>query len=343
VRLVWLLVWVTGCWTEQRVDDSFSDVEWEYLQTFRFDRVTPPACTDDRCFALARFGQQLFFDTRYSSAGIACDRCHDPNAYFVDSRADNARSVGAGITKRNAPGLVDVGLRSTYTWTGAYNQVDGVLDLALGPKALNGTTAMLAQVVRDHYPLTYEGLFPGMVQDAQIRTNVGYAIGVYEKQLVSSASPFDRYLAGETDAIDNRAKRGAALFIGKALCAECHHGPLFTDDAFHVTGLEQTGDIDHGVLDRTESLDDDGRFRTPTLRHVAKTGPYMHAGQLRTLADVIDFYRWGGNAGGYPGQKDPRIVPLEIDDDDARDLEAFLVTLTGGPVDATWATKPVLP
>jgi cytochrome c peroxidase len=116
---------------------------------------------------------------------------------------------------------------------------------------------------------------------------------------------------------------------------ECHRGSLFSDFKPHVTGVEQRGE--HApVTDGGHA--GTGAFVTPALRNVGETGPYMHDGSLETLADVIWFYRQGGAATGYVGTKDPLIQPLEITDDEARDLEAFLGTLTGTPIDPTLTT-----
>jgi cytochrome c peroxidase len=346
--LVVCLVVSSGCWTEQRVDDVFTQGEWDYLQTFRLDRLAPITCTDARCATIARFGQKLFFDPSYSADGrVACTTCHNPNGFFADLDPEkpqelHAQSFGVGWTKRNVPGLVDLGFRAQFTWGGGYQQVEDVLGLALtNAAALSSTPEELTKTIKSSYGEVYAQLFG---DDPHVYENARLAIGVYEQQLVSGPSPFDRYLDGDTTAIDSAAKRGAQLFIGKALCSECHTGPLFTDDQFHVTGIEQRGEhaptVDDGRFKVTNVDGDLGRFRTPTLRHVAKTAPYMHAGQLDTLGAVVDFYRWGGNPGGFVGVKDPRIVPLEIDDEDARDLEAFLFTLTGTPVAPTWTVQP---
>ncbi len=176
--------------------------------------------------------------------------------------------------------------------------------------------------------------------------NASRLFDAYVHNLRSSDSPFDRYVASEV--IDNRTapvegfgdpeRRGLAVFIGKGMCIDCHTGPLLSDLKFHNTGVPQTGSnvvaTDGGLGDemdldpafRAQRL---GEFLTPPLRHVAKTAPYMHAGQFDSLSDVIEFYRGGGSADGFVGIKDRRIQPLEITDDEARDLEAFLRSLTG--------------
>jgi cytochrome c peroxidase len=354
VRALVVCLVVAGCGEEQRIDDVFTRAEWEYLQTFGIDRLAPIDAGDE---ARARLGQQLFFDPRYSGpirvasdAGavgetgkISCDRCHDPQHYFSDP---SPRSLGADLTKRNVPGLVDLAYRRAFIWDGKFASLEDVLELALESEAaMNATFDGLRDHVLSTYAETYGALFPGMTTLDEVKANVKRALAAYERRLQSGPAPFDRYLAGDPAAIDDAAKRGAQLFIGKALCSECHDGPLFADDEFHVTGVEQGGDQapDRGRYKVTNDLADDGKFRTPTLRHIARTAPYMHAGQHATLPEVLEFYRWGGDATGFAGTKDPRMLPLELTDDDLRDLEAFLHTLTGVAVDPTWTTRPVLP
>jgi len=256
----------------------------------------------------------------------------------------NATSFGIGWTKRNTPGLVDAIYLDTYTWNGKYSKIGDVIELALtSAAAMNTTIPWFAEYLRTSYFVQFGGK-----TDAAVLAEASIAFGAYETLLVAGPSPFDRYARGEhppefTDA----ARRGLAVFIGRGLCSECHSGPMFSDRLFHNTGVEQRGEhaapIDHGRADVTADTVDEGAFRTPTLRHVAMTAPYMHAGQVENLADVIDFYRWGGHAGGFAGTKDERMVPLDLDDDEARALEAFLLTLTGDPVASRWTSPPTLP
>lgn len=180
----------------------------------------------------------------------------------------------------------------------------------------------------------------------QVFANVSLLFDAYLHNLRSTGSPFDRYVTSEVT--DNRTprvegfgdpeRRGLSIFIGKGMCIDCHTGPLLSDLKFHNTGVPQTGAnvvATDGGLGDEEDLEPAfrmqrlGEFLTPPLRHVAMTAPYMHAGQLDSLSDVIEFYRRGGSADGFVGIKDRRIQPLEITDDEARDLEAFLRSLTG--------------
>lgn len=181
----------------------------------------------------------------------------------------------------------------------------------------------------------------------EVFANVSQVFDVYFRQLDSIDSPFDRYVA--SDVVDGRTtaeidgfaeaeRRGLAVFIGKGMCIDCHTGPLLSDLRFHNTGVPQIGTnviaVDGGLgdekdLDPAFAAQRLGEFLTPPLRHVAQTAPYMHAGQLDSLSAVIEYYRGGGSPDGFVGIKDRRIQPLEITDDEARDLEAFLRSLTG--------------
>ena len=355
--LVGLVAVVSSCGSEDLVDGSFTTAEWAFIQTFRLDQQLPIVCDAEpaSCAFTADLGRRLFFDPGLSGAitvsgtssegalgaiddrgKVSCASCHDPKNWFIDTRSKPASSsLGTGWTKRNTPGLVDAVYLDNYTWDGKYSRVGDVLELALtSPAAMHSSLAEAAGYLRANYFVPFGGM-----TDADVIARASVAFGAYEAQLVAGPSPFDRYAAGEdVPEFTAAARRGLGVFIGRGLCSECHSGPMFSDKRFHNTGIEQRGEhaapIDHGRANVTSDAGDDGAFRTPTLRHVAKTAPYMHAGQLATLADVIHFYRWGGDAAGFTGTSDPRITPLEIDDGDAADLEAFLRTLTGVPVPA---------
>jgi cytochrome c peroxidase len=202
----------------------------------------------------------------------------------------------------------------------------------------------------------------------RVFVNFGKALQAYMRQLVSRNAPFDRWMAGDCDAASESAKRGALLFVGKARCTSCHSNSHFSDDGFHNLGVAQgvPPNPDQGRFADAASLigstainsshptwsdnptvgaarlagltnpmpeSTRGAFRTPDLRGVAETAPYMHSGQLATLEAVVDFYNFGG---GTPvtGTRDPLIVPLGLTAGESADLVAFLRTLTGEPVPA---------
>jgi cytochrome c peroxidase len=350
---------IGGCWAEEPlIHDAFTAAQWAKLQQdFRPPAVPDPCALDlpaaqDRaysCDGAARLGQQLFFEPRLSvNATTSCSSCHattaanqDP-AWYTDIRASNAVSQGAvALTPHNTITLlnVSVGGRQWFGWTGqAKSSSDEVVDcnsandvvnkIAL-PRAMKSTSAIVAAVMlgtpqyRDAYFDVFGAAAP--TTDASIQQNVELALGAYMRRLVSLDAPFDRFITGDAAAISDAAKRGFALFVGKAMCAECHRGGTFSDDDFHVTG------VDDATLDKGRS--GTGMFYTATLRNIEKTAPYMHKGTFATLGDVIDFYsRGGGTWGGYTGEPDPLMHPFELEPEEALDLQAFMLALTGAPV-----------
>lgn len=284
--------------------------------------------------------------------------------------------MGTAYTRRNALGLVNIGYKrrvalancppesadslctNVYAWGGQFRTAGKVLELALA-KAMNSDRARLACTVVKKHLTEYVAVFSKPPCDVphpdgpctetrsgdcdsreRVFDNIVSAFDAYERRLDRTSSPFDRYLAGDASQLDEVAKRGLALFIGKAMCVDCHRPPLLSDLRFHNTGVAQRGpDVpnDDGLADyvHTRGSPDDplvpgyvGAFLTPPLRNVSETAPYMHAGQLALLPDVIEFYRQGGGEQGYLGIKDPRLQPLELDPEDAVALEAFLRSLT---------------
>jgi cytochrome c peroxidase len=204
-----------------------------------------------------------------------------------------------------------------------------------------------------------------------VYANFGKAIAAYERLLTSpnfAPSAFDRFMGGDKEAMSPAAIRGARLFIGHAGCAECHSGPMFTDYKFHNIGAPQQGQYvptsDDGREDGVAGLwndpfnrrgdfsdspsdahliafqnpltddqknDLDGLFKTPSLRNVSKTAPYMHDGVYTDLWEVVNHYNFGGESGNYSGEKDPAISPLLLGDGDLDDLIEFLQALEDGP------------
>ncbi len=209
----------------------------------------------------------------------------------------------------------------------------------------------------------------------RVYANFGKAIEAYERELVSGDSAFDRYMEGEESALSASALRGAKLFVGRAACNECHRGPILSDGRFHNLGVPQSGCAACPPQDRgraagiagvlgdpfnragafSDAADsshlaalaagprDEGAFKTPTLRNVSRTAPYMHTGSLATLRDVVAFYRDGGGVDGFAGGKDPAIRPLALSDHDVDDLVAFLLSLEGADLPAALVTAPPLP
>jgi cytochrome c peroxidase len=241
------------------------------------------------------------------------------------------------FTQHNTISVANLVYKWNFTWTGqctadrACNSPEDVIkDIAL-PKAMTSSPAIVANTVRANatYTQLYMDSFGSLGGDDTIVDNVATSLTAYMRQLQSTHADFDSYIAGNASALSESARRGFTLFVGKAMCAECHSGAFFSDARVHVTGVQQGG-----APGPTTDLGAPGTggFFTPPLRHVAETAPYMHDGSLATLAEVIEFYRRGGDASGFTGEKDPLMQPLDITDDEAHDLEAFLKSLTGAKI-----------
>src|SRR6516165_842123 len=277
-----------------------------------------------------------------------------------------------------------------------------------GPPVQNGSRLQLAHVIFDHYRDDYNNAFPEFPLDPgladltrfpatgspytdtanwnslspsdkeiinRILVNYGKSIEAYLRKLISRNAPFDRFVAGDRDAISPEARKGLRLFIGKAGCIHCHNTPLLSDDNFHVIGLRidktlspfadptETGRAANQALICTTAVADglfnvngpfsddpattrDGNFctqtippglwRTKGLRHVAETAPYFRDGQAATLDDVINFYDRGGDPDGTFLGGPKEIQPLHLSHEEKQDLKEFLKALTGDPVPAQY-------
>jgi cytochrome c peroxidase len=151
---------------------------------------------------------------------------------------------------------------------------------------------------------------------------IAKAIGAFERTILSGDAPFDRYEAGDEVALSEAANRGMDVFFNEAQCSACHAGPNFTDGGFHNIGLGMDDDEpDHGRFAISSLKGDTGSFKTPTLREIARTAPYMHDGRLATLEEVVDYYDKGGVPNPY---LDEEIKQLSLTDQQKADLVTFL-------------------
>ncbi|MDA2927910.1 cytochrome-c peroxidase, partial [Acidobacteria bacterium AH-259-G07] len=154
------------------------------------------------------------------------------------------------------------------------------------------------------------------------------ALASYVRTILSGNSAFDRYMNGERDALSERERQGLRIFRGKGNCTACHLGPTFTDERFHNTGIAWRDGklLDPGRFKVTGKAEDQGAFKTPTLREIAQTPPYMHDGSIATLEEVIEFYNRGGNPNPYLA---PELRPLRLTTEEKQALLAFLRNLNG--------------
>lgn len=278
-------------------------------------------------------GKQLFFDRRWSRTGtVSCSSCHHPGKGWSDDRRFSLDHDGKP-TPRHAPTIINRAFSRLEGWIGHRQSTeDLLLNLPFtSPEAIARNIAPLAG-----YQLQFQRVF-GTPVTAE---GVAKAIAAYQRTILSGNSAFDRARAGDKSALDAAARRGHALFEGKARCAKCHNGPNFTDEGYHNTGIgTQSENPDLGRYLVTKRNVNRSAFKTPTLRDVSRRGPYMHDGSLATLREVIAFY----DRGGLPNPHlSPEMAPLNLSAREREDLLAFLQSLTGEvPVEA--GIPPVLP
>ena len=277
--------------------------------------------------AKVELGKMLFFDTRLSKGNaISCAFCHNPGTGWADARQFSV-GVGGGQGGRQAPTVLNTGYQTFQFWDGRAGSLE---EQALGPiqnpiemaETLPNVVKKLSAV--PEYKKRFREVF-GTEVSAE---GIARAIAAFERTVVSTNSAYDKYLAGDKAALSEAAARGLALFTGKARCALCHNGSNFTDNRFHNLGVPQAGSLkeDLGRYAVTKQEQDRMAFKTPTLRSVALTAPYMHDGVFKTLDEVIEFYNKGG--GAVPG-KDVFMTPLSLNDQEKKDLGEFLKALTG--------------
>ncbi len=265
-------------------------------------------------------GRRLFQDRRLSRDGsLSCAGCHDPRRAFADGRTV-AQGIGGSRLDRNTPAIVNRVWGASFFWDGrAASLEQQALQPILNPRELGMTPeGVLALVRSSRYASEFRTAF-GTEPSVEL---VARAIASYVRSIVSGDSPYDR------KTLNQSSRRGLALFQGKAGCNQCHAGPNFTDEQFHNTGVAwRTGVLtDQGRALVTNASEDRGAFKTPSLREVARTAPYMHDGSFTSLDQVIDYYDRGGQKN--PGL-DTRLRPLHLSEAEKQDLIEFLCSLSG--------------
>jgi cytochrome c peroxidase len=248
-------------------------------------------------------GRQLFFDPRLSRTGLlACGTWPPAGARFADGNPV-AIGVDGRRGRRNAPALINRGYGRAFFWDAR-------------------VTALEEQVVR---PIADPNEMGSSLNEAAVRAGyapaeLSRALASFVRSILSGNSRFDRFINGDRDALTSDEQAGLRVFRGKGNCTSCHVGPNLTDERTHNTGVAWTGT---GFADFGAGR---GEFKTPTLREIEHTGPYMHDGSIGTLEDVVEFYDGGGR--GNPSL-DAEVRPLRLSSNERRQLSAFLRTLSG--------------
>jgi cytochrome c peroxidase len=273
--------------------------------------------------AKTALGRKLFFDARLSrNDRLSCATCHDPQQGFSDGRR-LARGIDDRAGSRHTPSLINVAYSRPLTWDGraatlekqALLPIQNAAEMDLPVEAMEKKLRGVAE-----YRKAFEQVFGGAVSAERI----AQALAAYERTIVSTETPFDRYLRGDRDSLSTSARRGMKLFFGRARCSVCHSGPELTDNKFHNIGAADPKLADAGRRAVTGREEDHGAFRTPQLREIGRTAPYMHNGRFATLRDVVRHYNFGGVTDEANDYRDEALEVLYLSEDEADDLVAFL-------------------
>ncbi len=319
-------------------------------------------------------GKMLFFDPRLGGdASISCASCHDPAQGWAWSE-DFSRGYPGTVHWRNSQTIINSQFMQKQFWTGSASSGESqARSAARGGVAGNGESDLME--VRMALIPEYRSRFNDVFGDEwPLIKNAWRAIATFERTLIADNTPLDAYLRGDKSALSEEQLRGKKLFEGKANCIECHNGALATDERYYNIGVPtaarwdedgmaqitfrfeqyakgstekmyRTIKDDAGFYYRSKNKWDKGKFRTPPLRYIAYTAPYMHNGAFYTLEEVVDFYNLGGideegNTTSFPENKSELIKPLNLSDEEKEDLLAFLEAFSGDEIEIE---KPELP
>jgi cytochrome c peroxidase len=281
-------------------------------------------------------GRRLFRDKRLSSTGtVACASCHDPKLSFSDGEPTGQGVTGRRLA-RHTPTLWNAAFSPALFWDGRASSLEDQVHFPVEhPDEMGSTLEAGARRLAedDDYRSAFAGAFPTEPEISP--DNIARALAAYERTLVSPPTRFDQWVAGEADALTASELRGFELFTGRGRCIACHTGFAFTDHNFYDIGLA-TDDKGRGKEIGLSAAD--YAFKTPTLRELAWTAPYMHDGSLATLEDVVRHYE----GGGVPRPTRSRDMPpsLALSDTERADLVAFLEALSSEtppqPSDEPW-------
>ena len=298
-------------------------VEHDLRVPLGLDLYVPTPAENPITAQKADLGRQLFFERRLSADGrTSCGTCHQPARSFTDGR-QVSRGVFGRAGRRNVPSILNRAYGDSAFWDGrAQSLEEQVRQAASGESDLGRPIEVSVSTIAAD-PVYRRAFASAYGDDGVTAERIVLAISTFVRAQLSGNSAYDRFVGGTPDAMTAEARRGLNLFTGAARCARCHAGPLLSDEEFHNTGVSWGKDPGrYGVTRRPE---DRGRFKTPSLRNVALTAPYMHDGSLVDLKTVVEFYVRGGSKNPHLDQ-DLRPLLLSVSDQQA--LVAFLMALS---------------
>ncbi|MEP3838113.1 MAG: cytochrome c peroxidase [Algibacter sp.] len=289
----------------------------------------------------SKLGKTLFFDPRLSVSGqIACASCHNPELAWTDNSTrsfGHDRQTGA----RNSMTILNAGFAHSLFWDGRASSLEDQARFPIGDplemnEKLNIAVDKIAEI--EGYKPLFEEAFGN---DTILLQRIQFAIATFERTVNSYKTKFDKFVEGDSTKLNNQEVLGLHLFRTKARCINCHNTPYFSDNQFHNDGqtLFGTKDEDFGRYNVTKNIDDIGKIRTPTLREVSRTGPWMHNGHFPSLLDVVQFYNLGNPAPvqkKYLGKGRDSLIPttspilkkLDLEKNEIEALIAFMETLS---------------
>ncbi len=319
MRIAWLAaliaVFGVGCNQTQPslADGAFQPRLPEHFPPFVYPLNNKPT------EAKIELGRRLFFDPSFSGDGkTACANCHFPKHAYSDTVALSPGFLSR-TGKRNAPGLFNLCWRKNFFKDGGVRNLElQVLAPLLDSLEMHFGVSQFVKKLEDNQ--AYREAFKAAFNSAPDLQKAVQAIASFERSLLTFETPFDAFLAGDSSALSRQEQLGFALFFSpKTQCGSCHKGVFLSDDQFYNLGFQTT--IDPGRYRITYQPMDEGKFRTPSLRNISKTWPYMHDGRFNTLEEVLAYYVKGGENNPY---QDPRIQPLDLDSNQQEALLAFM-------------------
>ena len=314
-------------------------------------------------------GKKLFFDRRLSlNNTMSCAMCHIPDQGFTNNQMATAVGAEGRTVRRNSPTIYNVAYATRLFHDGRETELEQQAWLPLLARNEMANPSIGYVINKIKQSTDYTGLFEKTFNKPASMETIGMALASYERTLNSANSPFDRWYYGQDkQALDEKAQRGLQLFTGKAHCSQCHtlgkKTALFTDNNLHNTGIgyqeamasnadkqnvqlapgvivnidskligsvSETKTNDLGLYEITQNPEDRWKYKTPSLRNISLTAPYMHNGSLSSLQEVIAFYNQGGIANE---NLDPLLKPLHLSDVESNELAYFLTQLTGDNID----------
>jgi cytochrome c peroxidase len=298
---------------------AMAGVSQEYLRPASVPAPGDNQWTHER----SELGKMLFFDPRLSGSNwISCATCHNPALGWSDG-LPTAIGNGQKVLGRATPTILNAAYNPLQMWDGRFRSLE---KQALGPMTAAGEMNQdLGELENELKAITgYVKLFNQAYPGEGInKDTIAKAIASFERTIVSTEAPFDRWVKGDKNAISTAAQKGFKLFEGKAGCSKCHSGFNFSDNGFHNIGLK-SDDQGRFAIRKVKILK--GAFKTPTLRDIEYTAPYMHNGQYKTLEEVVDHYNRGGDV---KENLSPNIQALNLSAEEKHQLVEFMKALSG--------------